>query len=305
MKKTIKIAIVLVLALSLSAIFFACSGKTDLKKESGNDIMTFKTAKEAYAYSAATTGGMLATLSSAGSGINNAAAEGDTSDQLSDEEIKLIEEYMVTVQALLNEGFLSTTETESDLEGYQTKMVVSCTDMLGEKFEYTMYFNETVVEEEVEEDGLEITSAIEGIMIIGEDTYTISGEKEKEEDDYEVKFTASIDENNYIRFKQEIESDEQKFVYSLYKNGTLEELSEIKVEIEEDGEQSVKMQCIRDQIRKSFKFQREFEDGIEEIKVTLGDENQTTTYKIRNGENEKGEKIYRYEKKVRDTNYGN
>lgn len=140
-----------------------------------------------------------------------------------------------------------------------------------------MYYNETVFppDEDDDDDEREIESELEGIMILDGCEYAVEGKRELEEDEAEVTFLARIDRNHYIKVKQEIEPDEQKFVYERIENGRCVSKSEIKIEQESD-ETEIELEFLEGETRGVYRFDRETENGKTEIKI-LADVNGSKT----------------------------
>lgn len=229
-----------ILALSILAAaggLVACTTASNVNNNVTNDSgaiadITTGTADvhELYAFEAATTIGQLASLDVGVSSLarNPLLSVVTSSTQTTtDTTADLIETYLPSVEgALLGSQSLLSMETQvSDNAAYVTKIVVTYTDttLAGESF--TMYFNETVKVDYDDDDDdwddkneVEEESYIEGIVIQGENTYTIRGEKEIENDESEVNFWLQLDANTYVQVEQEKENDEQEFSYEVYQN---------------------------------------------------------------------------------------
>lgn len=132
---------------------------------------------------------------------------------------------------------------------------------------------ETVSSEEVlakhhhEDDDREF--AIQGIIIINDETFEISGKKElDEENEYEVEFKFLVEDGSYIKVEQEIEEDECKLSYTIVKRGR--KIYSYSLEFDNDEvELSVKDSSTCSKYTLSFKFIDW--DGKTLIKATVKD----------------------------------
>ena len=189
----------------------------------------------------------------------------------------------------------------SDNAIYEHKLTFTTMDMLGEQVTYTLYYNETLEDEvdenddqdeannddsEVDEtnqpddvddadddqddqdelDDEEKEYTIEGILVVNDQTFEVIGEKEIEEDEQEIKFTAFIDEFNYVTSKYELESDETKFYIEEVKDGVLYAETEIKIETEDD-ETKIELEYRIGNDTFEYEFKYEIEDQRPIIKV--------------------------------------
>jgi len=226
-------------------------------------------------------------------------SEGETTDPLNEEdpvdEVDPVETSVENAEKFLNlielfasgkSALLVETEVSDDVL-YENMLTFSTIDMLGETVTYTLYYNEKIltdddnddtddieeqdeaddiddVEEQDEEDEKEY--AIEGILVYKDQTFEVYGEKEIEDDEQEMKFTAFIDENNYVTSKYELESDESKFYIEEVKDGVLYSETEIKIETEDD-EQKIELKYILGEDEYDYEFKFEVEDQRPAIKV--------------------------------------
>lgn len=196
--------------------------------------------------------------------------------KLSDEQvtsIDVIEPYLELFEQLLTQsnGIAVTTET-SDLVEYETKQVFTVTDLLGEQVTYTMYYTKTSNEDELDDDQDEDDEddeqeyALQGILIYGDMTYSISGKHEIEEDEEKLEFKAQISETDYVTVTYKLEDEETKFAYRVYANGELDSESTIKVEIEDD-EFKIELSYLSGEDLGEYEFKLEEEDGETILKI--------------------------------------
>jgi len=166
------------------------------------------------------------------------------------------------------------------------KMVISTKDLNLNVHTYVLYYNEValadteladteVVEEDEDnkpEEQDEIETSLEGIMVVGENEYTVSGKKEIENDELKVQFTSKIDDNNWVKVTQKTENEESKFEYTISENAVVSK-TKMKFE-EEDNETKLKLQLEQGEINSEYEFKMEEEDGKKIIKIEI--QNDTT-----------------------------
>lgn len=283
-----KALICLIVTLSLLVGLLACTGiKGPDNGGTGTPALAEK--KDVYAFSALTSVKMLSMSTPAASfGVSmyDASAEKTISEESKSEmeaesaieqNMDEINRYLNLFESLLAESPIQSVEEASDREGYETRLTITVSDLDGATSEYVMYYNETVFppDEDDDDDEREIESELEGIMILDGCEYAVEGKRELEEDEAEVTFLARIDRNHYIKVKQEIEPDEQKFVYERIENGRCVSKSEIKIEQESD-ETEIELEFLEGETRGVYRFDRETENGKTEIKI-LADVNGSKT----------------------------
>lgn len=284
-----KALICLIVTLSLLVGLLACTGiKGPDNGGTGTPALAEK--KDVYAFSALTSVKLLSmsapAATSFGVSMYDASAEKTISEESKSEmeaksaieqNMDEINRYLNLFESLLAESPIQSVEEASDREGYETRLTITVSDLDGATSEYVMYYNETVFppDEDDDDDEREIESELEGIMILDGCEYAVEGKRELEEDEAEVTFLARIDRNHYIKVKQEIEPDEQKFVYERIENGRCVSKSEIKIEQESD-ETEIELEFLEGETRGVYRFDRETENGKTEIKI-LADVNGSKT----------------------------
>lgn len=221
---------------------------------SGTDFINGDTAKESiYAFEAVTSIGL---LSEANASMNQQGLRKAIS--LDQAFIDSLNTYLPTIEsALKGESLLTNTEVmASDDPNYQVKQVISYTDINMQTSTITMYYNETIIEDndwddddDDWDDEQEQESRIEGVVLVDGVSYRMRGEKELEGDEYEVNFRYILDETSYILVEQEIERGETEFAYSLVQNGR--EVYEYSLEIE-GNEVSLEMESGRSEYEMNF-----------------------------------------------------
>jgi len=289
MKKSISKKIistfVLVVVLALSMSLFACTPQTSL-----TESVVGETEEDIYAFSAASTGAMLAqfaTVAEAGT------AEDEATDELSTDQLDEINDYLAVAESFVSSNPISIAEAVSDREEYETMMIITITYIDGTESTYTMYYNEILVAEDtdeteviVEDDGIELSdeaavieSKIDGVMVIGDIEYLVRGEKVIDGENFKISFVAKKDHDNYVRVRQEIENGEEKFVYKVVVDGVV--VSESELKFERDGEQMRLRMRIRDgEEYREFSFKKDVEDNESCIQIERTENEQTQTMKV-------------------------
>ena len=206
---------------------------------------------------------------------------------ITEEEINEINKYLGIMEQMLSDDKpITIVDETSDRPEYMNKMVISTKDLNLNVHTYVLYYNEValadteladteVVEEDEDnkpEEQNEIETSLEGIMVVGENEYTVSGKKEIENDELKVQFTSKIDDNNWVKVTQKTENEESKFEYTISENAVVSK-TKMKFE-EEDNETKLKLQLEQGEINSEYEFKMEEEDGKKIIKIEI--QNDTT-----------------------------
>lgn len=137
-----------------------------------------------------------------------------------------------------------TPETDPYFGTYNFVMNISVPNINGGVDEFKMYYNETETKtnKEIEDASLEVevSTKLEGIMIVSGDVFDVYGEREFEtegnESESSIEFTtkSKTNPNNFIKISQEVENNEVEFEYEIYKDGIKVSESEFEVEQEKN-----------------------------------------------------------------------
>ena len=147
-------------------------------------------------------------------------------------------------QVLLDDSLTQTTiktpETDEYYGTYNFVMKMSVPNASGSIDEFKMYYNEkeTKTEREIEDatEEVEVSSKLEGIMVVDGTIFDVIGEREFEQEGNEsessIEFTTKSKTNplNYIKISQEVENNEVEFEYEIFENGIKISESEFEVE---------------------------------------------------------------------------
>lgn len=177
-----------------------------------------------------------------------------------------IDPYIELVEKFLgsNNG-LSVVVTDSNLEDYEFMMTFETKTLQGETQYYTIHYNMTLTEED-DDDEDEKEYAIDGIMMVNDVTYVLTGKREVEDDEDKIKFMAKLDDNNYVESKYQVEDDEVKFEIKTVLNGVVVSETIIKIE-DEDNEFKVELEFLSGDSKGTYEFKYEDEDGESILKI--------------------------------------
>jgi hypothetical protein len=174
-----------------------------------------------------------------------------------------IEPYIALVEKFLSaDNGLSVQVVTSTLEDYELMMTFETRGLLGEIQTYVIHYNLILTDED--EDEFEFD--LEGIMIIDGQTYILTGEREVEEGEESIEFTAKLDDLNYVESEYSIESDEIEFEIKVVRNG--EVVSETKIEIKyEEDETKIEFDFVEGESKGTYEFKYEMEGNQQVLKI--------------------------------------
>ncbi|MGN0789353.1 MAG: hypothetical protein ACI4MY_05390 [Christensenellales bacterium] len=306
-------------------------GNQNSGEQSGTPIVQTMSKGDLITISAVSVGNLMAGIDAPAIGVTAFALAEQEEPIDQTQLVDKINYYMTVVQNVIGSGAESVFE-ESDIAEYAIKNVITTTSF-GESKQYVLYYNETLlVEEEDEEDATAVNQTVTedeedgeedgervdatptdenetiatdeeeqefrmvGIMIIGDQTYEFEGKREVEEGEFEFEFVAKIDADNYVRFAQEIEEDEQEFDYTIVENGQVIKSFSLEVESEEgETEVSLKEKSVDSSMTIKYEVQVD-EDGNEYIEIKVNDNGEVIKCEARvEIDPVTGEKTYRYD----------
>ncbi len=258
----------------------------------------FETDQEVFGFAAISTSSILENSAVQPLSQTNGVTQLDT--QMNSMTLEEIQPYLEMFEELLtqNQG-LTVVETVSEDPLYTTKVEFTVSNLLGEPVVYTMYYNQTlendeaVIEEpivdetEVDEtddldDENELEYIIEGILFIDGAEYQVYGKKEMEDGEEKLTFKSMIDENNYVESKYKTEDGETKFYITVVQNGILVSESKIKIE-SEDNETKIVLEYNAglNESKYSFKLENENDVNLLMIKYEVLTDGALETGKIK------------------------
>lgn len=209
-------------------------------------------AKEVYFLSAVNSAQILVENSGTQRSLVNA------SNSTADQDYSLLNKYLNAFEtSIINDNSFNQTvskpteEVDGEYAEYAVKISATLATVDGTNDEFILYYNEinSVTNEKIEDDETEINTTLEGVILINNDKFEVSGEKSVEiegnEIETEIMFTTKNKNNplDYVTVKQEVEEDEIEYTYSVYQNETLKSRTKIEYEFDaEDNENELTLQ---------------------------------------------------------------
>ena len=320
------LSLALVAGVGLTGFGLVACAKANQQDQTQDMGSVIKSKEDVYAYSVFSSTSLLSNLDNGVSTLSNER-------NVTDEEIKKIDDYVEMFNGLLeSKGIDQVTEENKDeaYSDYETKMTVKENGKT-----YVSYLNETAInEEDSDKDEEEINTSLKGIMFeidsegneVANSYYIIEGSKEIEneteddesESELEIEMTSYLAEKNAdggfdkvngaktVTVKQEFETEtedgktekEQSFKYTVKDgNGNViqDECSEIEIE-EENDEVSIDLTLGYDEdTAKIYEFTKNGETL--EVEVYEGEDNKVESMTIQTVVDENGNKknVYVFE----------
>lgn len=136
---------------------------------------------------------------------------------------------------------------------YTYQLSVQYDDETSFQTNYTFYFNE---EQKIKshKDLDEVSTKFEGIMLKENQLYQVKGEKEVEQDEFDMWMIIYEDDaNNFVKVFQETELKENELAYEFYENG--EKVKELSLEVENKNfKKEMKIEMKEKENEKKFEF---------------------------------------------------
>ncbi len=241
--------------------------------------------------------------------VESAYATADTSESEVKEQADKFNEYFTALDSFLGDDVVSTStvaNTDSNYE-YATKMTINGKDFNGSTVTYTMYYTETLVKADADEE-TESEYQLVGVMVIDGENYYLEGERseesEKDESETELRIRAYADKEDktsYIQMEQEYSVEngetETEYVYSVYAGGELLEQTAVEFDKEnKDGkaETEYELEFRSGAFKGRYTVEREVVENKAEIKVKYAIDGKSGEFRIREITGENGEKQYEY-----------
>ncbi|MEG1608708.1 MAG: hypothetical protein RR348_02460 [Clostridia bacterium] len=305
MKKFGKYLVAGALMVAVMAVgFVGCkgnkSGPLNLKKTS--NVIAMSTVSSANMLSNIVSGG----TTKASKVAKTAAAAADKTD-LTKAEIDDINKQIQTFETFIGSNPIDVKNEVSDRAEYKHKMTMNLKDLSGTPASYVLYYNETKItdggttvaadnekdeDEEVKAMDAEQEFSMDGIMVFDGAEYTITGEKELEEGEYEMKITASFGDNK-ILIEQEIEEEEQELTYTIYKAGAVVSSFSMELEVEKDEVEVLTSSTVNGAVV-TRRFSKEVENGESVIKISQTENGKTLSAKVVVTKDANGKDVYKY-----------
>gem|GEM_PF-928387 len=163
--------------------------------------------------------------------------------------------YINLIETYMSGSVLSVTSAVSDNPDYETMVTVEVLYYTGTVLTYQLYYSETApavdpivatttisenpdddcdLDHEGTEDGV-LVSQINGILIVGDTTYALTGDNYQTTDGNEYVLNAAIDENNYLAIIFENETSKQSLMVKEVTDGAVISTTGVKVETDENA----------------------------------------------------------------------
>ncbi len=177
--------------------------------------------------------------------------------------VTTIEPYLGMIETVTGQNLgISTSNLISDNPMYESKVILTTIDLLGNQIHYTLYFNTT----SYVKDNEQIQFEIEGIFLYKNFQYDFIGKKEIEDDGEIITFKTTNGLSNYVESTYKIEGNESKYNIKIVENGLIVSESKIKIN-EEDGNREIDFEYSDGSNYGSYQFKYEQEDGIDLLKI--------------------------------------
>ena len=152
----------------------------------------------------------------------------------------------------------------SDLDAYETRVILHTFDLLGLPITYQMYYNVVSFSETDDEQ----TFTIEGIMKSQFMSYPMKGIKEVEDGEEKITIRSQINETSSIETVYQNEDDESKYHIKHVENNVTIYESELKVEVEED-KIKIEMEIESASEVSTYEMSYEIEDNKNLVKINF------------------------------------
>ena len=224
MKKKLLCVLALILTFGIFTGIFAGCNKNNAK------AYAFTSNRELYAFSVVS--GMELALDGNLSGAKMIQSEFETM-------VDSIHSYLPSFEGFLGgDKLIAPQEKTSDNAEYAKLLTVDYTSADGIVHNYKIYYNETVPSQNnrpwADKDDDEIETDLVGIVVLNNNTYSMTGKKEIEKNEVEIEFEIMLDDNKRVKIQQETEAGEQEFEYELYYGANIAYKHSLSIEIDND-----------------------------------------------------------------------
>lgn len=177
--------------------------------------------------------------------------------------VDTIEPYLEMIETITGQNLgIAITNEISENPLYESKVVLTTLDLLGNVMTYTLYFNSISYQEK--DNQVEFT--IEGIFLFKNRQYEFLGKKEIDGDEEIIAFKTISDASNYVESSYKIEDGESKYNIKIVENGVIVSQSKIRIE-DEDGQKKINFEYIDGQNNSQYEFEYDTEGGKNILKV--------------------------------------
>lgn len=193
------------------------------------------------------------------------------------------DEYFTALDSFLSEEIV-TTVSEKNVDTkypYETKLTINSKSFNGEAVQNIMYFTESLLKTNTEDDETESVYSLVGVMVVDGIDYYLEGERsieqEKDETENELKIRAyadKADKTSFVEMEQEHSAEtnetETEYVYSIYSKGVLVEQTAVEFETEKEGnkeEVEYELEFRKGDAKGKYVVERETING--EVQITV------------------------------------
>lgn len=272
-------------------------------------------AESVYAMGAVTTAGFFASDRSAAASLSvrtlSSADQASEGQSAAKEEAEDFNKYLNMIESFLDEEQLKTVveqNTDSAYSDYDIKLTVVGKDINGEDVLHILYYTETFTREEKNESESEYE--ISGIMVTKEGNYALKGERSvktqnkgedaEREEEFRIRaYPDSSGRNTYVEMKQElsVEGDvaEQRYVYSVVKNGSVTESTAIRFELQTKDDRTeidYRIEFLSGRAKGEYRLKKEIKDGGTQMRVKYSVDGDSGYFTIE--ETADGEYVYTF-----------
>jgi len=181
----------------------------------------------------------------------------------STETITTIEPYLGMIETVTGQNAgITTTNLESDNALFESKVLLSTFDLLGNRINYTLYFN-TISYSESEN---ESTFEIEGIFLYKSYQFDFVGRKEIEDDEEIITFKTQSGTSNYVESIYKVEDNESKYSIVIVENDQIISQSKIKI-VDENDERKIDFEYVDGLNYGIYNFKYEVENGVNLLRI--------------------------------------
>ena len=209
---------------------------------------------------------------------------------LTDADKERIIQNFEMVEKLISNNAVVSEEKPSTIAGYETMYEITITDLDNTQDVYTYHYNEVARKQERDEEEI----YIEGIVIHDDVTYSLVGEKELEDNEVEMSFKVSLDQNTFVTIEQESEDGENGFEYALFENGRKVYETELEYEVER-GKIEYEFEEKSTSGTREYKFVTKNVNGQVFIIAEIKENGQTTYARFHLTTDENGNRVYQFD----------
>ena len=220
---------------------------------------------------------------------------------LTDAEKKSVLDKLDLVDELLKDDVIKSEEVaipEGDqyFGTYDKYYTLTVNQIDGVTEDYKFYYKETLAASEAEgkdekdEEEEEVSSDLDGVVILGEKTYTMHGDKEvsKEGRETEIEYSFVITDEEtkekvIVKHESETDGKENENEYSYARHDAAGKLVEkVKIDFEQENDETeYSVKTMSDGDKKHYKFKFEEKDGQKFVKVKIIENQEVVEAKLR------------------------